>query len=145
MIFRASPTEARETRAAERKRMLAERVRSGTPIGLLGYVDGAPVAWCSVAPRATFRNLGEVDGDGVWSITCFFVLRAFRGQGLTAQLLEGAIAHAKKHGATRVLGYPVPPDSPSYRFMGFTPLFANAGFETLGTLGARRTVVQKRV
>jgi hypothetical protein len=25
---------------------------------LLGYIDGDPIAWCSIAPRSTYRPLG---------------------------------------------------------------------------------------
>jgi hypothetical protein len=39
--------------------------------------------------------------------------------------------------------YPVEPDSPSYRFGGFIPLFARAGFREAGHLGSRRHVMRK--
>lgn len=34
-----------------RKAAMAELVADGTPVGMLGYDDGAPVAWISIAPR----------------------------------------------------------------------------------------------
>ncbi|MGH7429499.1 MAG: GNAT family N-acetyltransferase, partial [Candidatus Methylomirabilaceae bacterium] len=80
MVWRASPAEARHTDGASRKAAMCARVLGGTPVGLLGYAEGEPVAWCSVAPRSTYRRLvgGDAPDDGIWSIACFFVVRSLR-------------------------------------------------------------------
>jgi hypothetical protein len=54
------------------------------------------------------------------------------------QLLQAAMATARKHGARVVEAYPVDPDSPSYRFMGFVSKFERAGFLETGRVGKRR-------
>lgn len=41
-----------------------------------------------------------------------------------------------------VEAYPVDPESPSYRFMGFVEMFADAGFREVGMAGRRRHVMQ---
>jgi GNAT superfamily N-acetyltransferase len=123
---------------------MARRVAAGVPVGILGYLDGEPVAWCSIAPRSTYRRLtddAEPD-EGVWSLVCFFVVRRLRGQGIARRLLEAAVEHARARGARVVEAYPVDPDSPSYRFMGFLPTFLAAGFRKVGTAGSRRHVVR---
>ncbi len=135
--------------AATRKAAIRARVRHSEPIGILGYLEGEPIAWCSVAPKATFERLGKIEGevadaDGLWSITCFFVSRAYRGQGITASLIRAAVAHAKAHGARAVEAYPVDPDSPSYRFMGFVAPFERQRFREVGRIGARRHVYRRR-
>ncbi len=61
------------------------------------------------------------------------------------RLLAGAIDHARANGATVVEAYPVDPDSPSFRFMGFVPVFAEAGFRDLGMTGTRRHVMRLRL
>jgi GNAT superfamily N-acetyltransferase len=154
MVWRATPEEAKRTDGPSRKAALATRVAAGTPIGILGYLGGEPVAWCSIAPRASYRRLGGA-GDGigedrdagndVWSIACFFVPRRLRGQGVTERLIAAAVTHARRKGARVVEGYPVAPTSPSYRFMGFRSTFAGAGFEEVGRAGTRRHVVRLRV
>jgi GNAT superfamily N-acetyltransferase len=64
-----------------------------------------PVAWCALAPRDRYprfersRVLKPVDAEPVWSITCFFVAKPFRGQGLIGRLLGAAIAYAREQGA----------------------------------------------
>ena len=44
-----------------KKNALHEIVDSGTPVGILGYLDDEPVAWCSIAPRDSYRKLGGPD------------------------------------------------------------------------------------
>ncbi|MFP2912995.1 N-acetyltransferase family protein [Pyxidicoccus sp. 3LFB2] len=148
MVWRVTAEEVKHTDGASRRAAMERRVRAGTPVGILGYLDGEPVAWCSIAPRETHRKgLGGVeeadDAPGsVWSLTCLFVTRALRGQGVTRQLIDAAIAHARKRGARSIEAYPVDPESPSYRFMGFVGTFEAMGFREVGTVGSRRHIVR---
>jgi len=102
------------------------------PVGILGYVGDEPMAWCSVAPRPTYRELGGAEDPGekaenVWSMVCFYVSRKYRGQGMIKRLIDAAVEHAFQRGATVIEAYPVDPNSPSYRFMGFVPKFEECG------------------
>ena len=117
MVWRASPAGGKRTDGASRKAAMAARIGAGAPVGLLGYAGEEPVAWCSIAPRSTYRRLvsGETSDEGIWSIACFFVVRRLRGAGVTRQLIAAAVRHARAHGASLVEAYPVEPDSPSYR------------------------------
>jgi GNAT superfamily N-acetyltransferase len=141
---------AKTTKGPDRKVGMQKFVGDGIPIGLLGYSEGNPVAWCSIAPKETYRDFGatEYAGDSsehVWSLACFFVRRELRGQGLAKQIIEASVLHAKKNGATIVEAYPVDPSSPSYRFMGFVETFAAAGFHEIGLAGSRRHVMQRKL
>ncbi len=126
---------------------MAKRISANVPVGLLGYLDDEPVAWCSVAPRSTYRRLVDVasSDEGIWSIACFFIVRRLRGRGITQQIIKAAVAHARSHGASIVEAYPVDPNSPSYRFMGFVPVFEKAGFCEIGLAGTRRHVMQLKL
>ena len=126
--------------------------RGGEPVGILGYSDDEPVAWCSIAPRPTYRKLGGLEDpaespDAVWSLVCMFVPRRLRGQGIAKLLVSGAVEveHARSRRASVVEAYPVDPDSPSYLFMGFVPTFAGLGFEEVGRAGTRRHVMRLRL
>jgi GNAT superfamily N-acetyltransferase len=147
MWWRASGAEARRANSAAWKTAIADRVRRAIPIGLLGYLEGEPVAWCSIAPRSTYRRLVRNDSpdEGVWSIVCFFVPRQFRGLGLTRRMIAAAVKHARRRGARIVEAYPVEADSPSYRFMGFIPMFEQEGFREVGREGTRRHIMQRRL
>lgn len=150
MAWRQTAEEVRHTDRASRKRMMKSRVDAGTPVGLLAYDGDVPVAWCSVAPRETYRK-GLVDprpgdeAERIWSVVCFYAKRAYRGRGVFAQLLDRAAEVARAHGATLLEAYPVDPDSPSYRFGGFVPAYERRGFVEVGRAGSRRHVMRLRL
>lgn len=128
-----------------RREAMASRVEAGTPVGLLAYLDGEPVAWCSVGPRETFRPLGGLDHPPevrVWSVVCFYVQRRYRRQGISEVLLRAAIASARARGADIIEATPVDPDSPGYHFMGFRDLYLGAAFVEVGAVGTRRHVME---
>lgn len=148
MVWRRSSAEAKHNDPAGRKSQMMQRIAARTPVGLIAYRKGEAVGWVSVAPRDTYRNLGgpeAKEGEVIWSIACFYVPRKLRGEGLVRELIAGAVQHAKKRGATIVEAYPVPPDAPSYRFMGFIPVFKEAGFKDVGMAGVRRHVMRRAV
>lgn len=146
MVWRSMAGAARQRDGASRRAAMQSRVEAGVPIGILGYSGGVPIAWCSIAPRDTYRHLGGLDDGGapeqVWALACFFVKREHRGHGISKKLLQAAIDHAARNGATVVEAYPVDPDSPSYRFMGFVDTFSGAGFRKVGEAGQRRHVMR---
>ncbi len=150
MVWRATPEESRGATAASRKSALKRRVDARVPVGILGYRQGNPVAWCSIAPRATYRpglaDPQEQDEDErVWSLVCFYVQRAARGQGVLKGLIDAAKHHARACGATILEAYPVDADSPSYRFGGFLTTFEERDFVRIGRAGSRRHVVRHRL
>lgn len=145
MMWRATSEEGSGTSAAVRHRQMLGRIDDGTPIGLLGYDGGEPVAWVSIAPKDTYRRLGgpeRADGEKIWSLACMFIRRDYRGKGLAHELIAAAVKQAKKRGATGVEAYPVDPESPSYGYMGFVPAFERAGFVEIGMAGSRRHVMR---
>lgn len=145
MIFRMGPDgTVPEPDGKVRQQAMADLVRAGVPVGLRGYAEGEPVAWCSVAPRETFRGLDVVGEPSapVWSLTCFWIHPHARRQGVMTDLLEAAIHEARPAGADVLEACPVDPDSPSYRFGGFVAFFERHGFHEVGQLGSRRHVMR---
>ena len=148
MVWRSiAAGESRSDNQAKRA-ALESRVREGVPIGILGHLDGEPVAWSSIAPRSSYRSgiagrgPAADSGDGVWSIACFFVPRRLRRQGIMERLIAAAVEYGRGGGATAIEAYPVDSDSPSYRFMGFVSSFRKAGFREVGTAGSQRYVMR---
>lgn len=148
MHFRRDESGRTPRAKEERKRAMEARIKAGIPNGLLAYVpSGKPVAWCSVAPRETLVLHGGVDLPGedpveVWAITCFYVKSGIRRRRIMAKLIEAATDHARRNGGSSLEAYPVVPDSPSYRFCGFTPAFERQGFVKVGHAGLRRHVMR---
>jgi len=141
-VWRVNENKTTMPAKAGKKASMHTRVKNGVPIGLLAYLDNKPIGWCSIAPRETYMKLGGDDTkEGVWSLVCFFIKRKFRNQGLTSRLIDAAIGYAKDNDAKYIEAYPVEPDSPSYRFMGFVPTFEKAGFQFVKSAGTRRNVM----
>jgi GNAT superfamily N-acetyltransferase len=132
---------------APKKRALARIVRAGREPGLLAYEDGSPVGWVSVAPREEFRALlsspqyrPRDEDEGVWSIVCFTVDRNSQGRGVAAALLDGAVEHARRHGAASLEGYAHASKPDNY--MGGLDLFLAHGFKPIRRT-AKRAVVRR--
>jgi GNAT superfamily N-acetyltransferase len=146
-----------EQRRGEKNRRAMKRLvdRGKRPPGLLAYVDGEPVGWISVEPREVFsklarsRILAPVDDKPVWSIVCFFVAKSHRGRGLSVALIEGAVEHARKHGARVVEGYPVEPKKkpmpPVFAFTGLAAAYRRARFEEVARRSATRPIMRRAV
>ena len=126
--------------SVEKKDVTRRLVRAATPIGVLAYVDGEPVGWCSIAPRESYvrleksRTMPRVTPPATptWTILCFFVVRSRRGQGITGALLDGAVRYARQRGARVVEGYPFDSAGVSSTHRGHSRAFAGAGFHQDG-------------
>ncbi len=144
MIWRYIEEKDKQSNKVAKKRALHSYIEKGTPIGLQCYMDQEPIAWCSIAPRETYRELhGDQALENVWSLVCFFIKRKYRKQGLNRSLIEEAMKYAKEQGARYIEAYPVDVDSPSYRFMGNKPLFEEMGFTFIHRIGKRRYAMIK--
>lgn len=147
MYTRVSKDEAKTATsdAKARKPMMLQRIEKRVTIGLLAYDQGEPIAWVSIAPRETFARLKGPEagaGEKIWSLSCMYIKRQRRGEGMGHQLIDAAIRFARRRKADIVEAYAVAPDSPSYRNMGFIPAYEKAGFKPVEKLGTRRTVMR---
>jgi GNAT superfamily N-acetyltransferase len=153
MWWRLSRAEFDRRSATDRRAGLKGLVDSGSPPGILAYAGDEPVAWVSIGPRESFsslersRTLKRVDDRPVWSIVCFFVAKAHRGQGLMVELLRGAVAYAVSQDAQIVEGYPVDPgeervDGGSAGFMGLISAYRRAGFVEVARPTEQRSIVR---
>lgn len=135
---------------AGNKAYLREQV--GAPLGLLA-IDDEPRGWVAIAPRPTYPRLDNSKisqsdaAPDTWSVTCFFVHRDARRQGLAATLLEAAVDYAAKQGAVAVEGYPVDTEGQKRGsgdlYHGTLAMFLAAGFELVDRRGTRRALVRR--
>ena len=149
--------------ASERRDRLEAQTHCGDPLaatttGLIGYLDGEPVGWIAVEPRANYPGLLRVyrvpwegrDEDrhdaSVWAITCIFVRAGHRGRGLTPHLVRAAVDHARAGGARAVEGYPFRSDAGVITWdeihVGAQSMFVDAGFREVSRPGVRRVVMR---
>ncbi|MGH2461057.1 MAG: GNAT family N-acetyltransferase [Chloroflexota bacterium] len=148
MRWRVPSGEFNSLKKEGRQAALSSRVTAGEPIGILGYVEGEPVGWCSIAPRTSYaalersRVLKRLDDQPVWAVVCFFLDRRVRGRGFARDLLQAAVAFARAQGATIVEGYPAEPGATSYRWMGSLATFQAAGFHEVSPVGSGRRIMR---
>ncbi len=152
MWWRITRSEFSRDHGEGNRRALKRIVDSGTVPGILAYLQGKPIGWCSVAPREQFpvldrsRVLKRVDDRPAWSIVCFFMAKPHRRQGLSALLIRGALEYARSQGATIVEAYPV--DTESVRntsveaFTGFAKTFRALGFREVARRSASRPLLR---
>ena len=141
--FRVPTDQRKHMDSAAKKAFMRDRIDRGPPPGILGYLDGAPVAWVQVGPRAELpqwnslrtvsRPLDPADADdpGIWSVSCFFMAAKQRGKGLSHRMLSEAIVFAGKNGARLVEACPIDRTKQSKSvglYVGSTRIFQAAGF-----------------
>jgi GNAT superfamily N-acetyltransferase len=109
---------------------IAERLRAGTTIGYLAYVEGRVAGWCNASLRSAYptRRKGDHDDD-VGVVACFVIGPQYRRHGVSSRLLDAALAGFAGRGIRRVEAHPVigsDDDAPNYH--GPLPLYLAKGF-----------------
>jgi GNAT superfamily N-acetyltransferase len=136
----------------EHRESLRRIVDAGESPGLVGYVDGEPAGWISLAPRPEYPRLDAsrimrvVDDTPVWSVVCSFVGRDFRGRGVQRRLLGAAIDFARDRGARTLEAYPVDKAARSDNgsmWWGSRSLYERAGFREVERRSATRVVMRR--
>lgn len=151
MAFHLKPSEP--TRTGEQKRAAKENlVRTNRAHAALVY-DGADiVGWCQFGPPAElparmsgYGKLGVALPD--WRITCFFVDRDRRREGIAKAALAGALRMIAAKGGGTVDAYPSDirgkSTSSSFLWSGTASMFDDARFRMLGHLGTTKVVMRK--
>ena len=149
---RDSRKEFDANKGAGNKRAFRDIVASGAKPGVLAYRGKEPIGWCAVAPRSQYvalersRVLKPVDDQPVWSISCLFVRKQDRRQGIATQLLRAAVDFAASKGARVVEGYPVEPSMEKmpdpFIWNGVPAAFTDAGFEEVARRSASRPIMR---
>lgn len=153
MLWRLQRSQFESSKGAGNRAALKTLVESGEEPGLLAYRAGRAVGWCAVAPRATYvalarsRILKPVDDQPCWSISCLFVHRAFRKQGVSIQLLRATADFVSNRGGRIIEGYPVEPngDKPipaAFAWTGISVAFRAAGFAEVARRSPTRPIMR---
>jgi GNAT superfamily N-acetyltransferase len=139
MSWRLKRSEFTRQKGSKNKVALKKIVESGEVPGILAYLEGKPIAWCSVGPRERFpalersRVLKRIDDRPVWSMVCLFIAKEFRHKGISVEMLKAVVDFAKKNGAKIVEGYPVEPKKgkwpDAFAWTGVASAFKKAGFK----------------
>jgi GNAT superfamily N-acetyltransferase len=126
-------------------------VKRGPPPGLIAFDGDLAVGWCQITPRDELpwldhsRMLRRVDDVPVWSLSCFYVRRGYRRQGIMTALIASALKAARRSWATALEAYPVDTDQPkssSNLYTGTAAAFARAGFKTVACRSPHRPIMR---
>ena len=138
--------------AASNRTYKERLVRANQSHAALVYDGADVVGWCQFGPPAELpARMGRLAKLGVappdWRITCFFVDRDRRREGVGEAALAGALRLIAANGGGTVDGYPIAtrgkPYSNSFLWSGTESMFAEVGFRPLGSLGTSKLVMRK--
>ena len=156
--FHASPAErGGQERTAETNRALKERlVNEGRAHAALVFDGAEAVAWCEYGSPAELPNINHrkeyeasVDRLPDYRLTCFFVDKKYRRQGLADVALGGALDLIAQAGGGVVEAYPQDTDgqkvSASFLYNATRSLFEQAGFSYIRSKGKSHCVMRKQI
>ena len=153
MWWRLSQKEFEASKGEANRRAFKKLVAGGNTPGILAYREQQPVGWCAVEPRQAYprfersRILKPVDEQQVWSVTCFFIHRSARRQGLSVALLGQAAQHVAQRGGSILEGYPVDKEDspPVFVWTGTASAFRKAGFSEVARRSPTRPIMRMQV
>jgi len=155
MSFHAEGCGPRRT-AAQNRAEKEFRVREGRAHAALVYDGVDCIGWCQFGPTGELPRIKSQRAyrEGLtslpdWRITCFFVGKAYRGQGVASAGLAGALREMGRLGGGIVESYPEDvagrPVSAGFLHNGTVAMFERYGFARTRRIGKNRWVVAKMV
>ena len=153
--FHLDPTGEKQSHEVYRS-MKEALVREGRAHAAIVFDGPEAIGWCQYGSPQELPNIrsrkvyDQVAGDPPdWRITCFFIDRERRGEGIATRALEGALREIAAHGGGIVEGYPEDytdeRTSSSFLCSGTLRMFEKAGFRKKRKIAMRRWVVERRV
>ena len=133
----------------ENKAAFREVVKRGPPPGLLAFDGDLAVGWCQLTPRDALPwldrswRLKRVDDLPVWSLSCLYVRKGCRRQGVTSALITAALQAGEHANAPALEAYPFDADvSPSASGTGYASTFTRVGFRTVARRAPARPIMR---
>jgi GNAT superfamily N-acetyltransferase len=153
--FHLEPGEGKRGAAAYRA-MKEARVREGRAHAALVFDGPDAVGWCQFGPTAELPNIRskktyeeELRKLPDWRITCFFIDRERRGEGIATLALREALRYIAELGGGTVEAYPEDytgeKTSNSFLCSGTLGMFEKSGFRKTRKIAMRRWVVARRI
>lgn len=134
-------------------------VGEGRTHAVLVYDDKTPVGWCQYGVRdelpridagRNYRKARPVVGSQkLWRITCFYVDKDHRGQGVSKLALHSALESISKQGGGVVEAYPIVSKKmaavPEWRWFGTPSMFRRERFKAIGSLGTSGLLMRRTI
>jgi ribosomal protein S18 acetylase RimI-like enzyme len=153
--FHLTPDDGKRT-AADYRAMKEARVREGRAHAALVFDGPNTVGWCQFGPTPELPNIRSRKKyeEGLrqlpdWRITCFFIDRERRGEGIANLALQEALREIARLGGGTVEAYPENvvgrTVSRSFLCSGTLGMFEKEGFKKTRKIAMHRWVVVRRV
>jgi len=130
----------------ERREFQKELAYQGCGSGLIVYDDDVPIAWCQFGPAERFPRYDRMraykalslplDLQPQWRISCLFVDKHRRKEGLSALALTSALDSIRRQSGGIVEAFPLDVSGisrPSYT--GSVKMYEREGFQAIARLG----------
>jgi len=152
--FHASPAEKKRQCIGDNRAFKERLVNEGRAHAALVFDGDEAVAWCEYGSPEELPNIyhrkeyeAGLDKPPDYRLTCFFVDKNYRRQGLSGVALRGAVDLIAQAGGGVVEGYPHDTGgqktSASFLYNGTRSLFEQAGFSYVRRKGAKNCVMRK--
>jgi GNAT superfamily N-acetyltransferase len=152
MLYRSTTSEFQENKYEGNRKAMRKLVEAGQPIGLIALIDTEPIGWISLAPRQHLpkidhsRALKKLDKKPAWSISCFFVAKEYRNQGISTEMIKGAIRFARQQKIKTLEAYPTIPYAKkipaAFLWSGPLSAFKKNGFQVVLKSGKTKAIAQ---
>ena len=134
-------------------------VRQGRSHAILVYDEKTPVGWCQYGSRDElpridagrgYRKVRQpVGAEKIWRITCFFVDKQYRGQGVSKIALHAALESIRNKGGGVVEAFPVVSKKmaavPEWRWFGTPNMFKRERFKPVAPLGTSGLLMRRTI
>lgn len=154
MYWRLLAKQYEQQKGAQNRESFKKLVQQEKPLGIIALHNEVAIGWCSISPKPSlvrlsrsrlFKNLKNI--EHTWSITCLFVRKEYRNQGLSVKLISAACDYVFKKGAIRVESYPILPRKKHmpavFAYVGFESSFRKAGFKEVVQVSPGRMVMRR--
>lgn len=155
IAFHLKPGEGKRGAKAYRA-MKQARVREGSAHAAMVFDGEDAIGWCQFGSAEELPNIRskkeyEKGAGGLpdWRVTCFFIDRERRGEGVAQVALRGALREIARLGGGIVEAYPEDytgeKTSSAFLCSGTLGMFEKAGFTRTRKIAMRRWVVTQRI
>lgn len=144
--FRCTSVEFEGMTREERKAFQKDLVEQNRGHGVFVYDGNTPVAWCQFGPPEEFPRYDRMrayqkldlkpDEMPRWRISCLFVDKHRRKEGLSKMALQAALEKIKESGGGIVEAFPLNLEKRSQPpHTGSVDMYIDEGFQTVAPLG----------
>lgn len=95
----------------------------------------------------SFKGRDSAEDESVWLVPCFYIRKDVRREGVSRDLLKGAVSFASQNGAKAIEGFPFARGAKMSRepMVGVETVFASCGFTVARRPSSTRVVMRKEL